>query len=170
MVCDYRDVTIKGYLSTFQSTTPADREGDYVIPGAFAETIPKFMRNPMMLADHRNLVLNAIGSFIVVREDAKGLYVEGRLSNSGAELAMHARCVVAEGILKTLSMGGFMFYGGDGRGINRVELFEGTLCAIPMNPDCLVTTRSLTTDEVVKMKRLALSGTAYDFSREFPVA
>ena len=129
-IVDYQDVTIKGYLSTFQATTPSDRDGDYVMPGAFSETIPQFMRNPVLLVNHRNAVEDLAGGFTLVKEDAKGLYVEAKLSNSPSEWTKDVRFKVAEGHLRTLSMGGFFSYGEDGRGIEQVSLWEGSLTPI----------------------------------------
>jgi HK97 family phage prohead protease len=129
---DYQNVRIKGYLSTFNGT---DRDGDTVLPGAFAECIPRFMKNPVMLADHRNSVASVVGHFTVVREDRAGLYIEGILSNS-PEVA-HVRALVAEGHLKTMSMGGMFFYKEDGTTIRKVELYEGTLTPVPANPDAI---------------------------------
>lgn len=146
-VCDYRNVRIKGYLSTWRETTAADRDGDAVEKGAFTETIPMFMRNPVMLLNHRNSTENICGSFTVVREDDRGLYVEGTLSNAATDDLRRVRCLVAEGHLRTLSMGGMFYYREDGRSIFKVSLWEGSLVAIPANPDAIVSTRALTSDE-----------------------
>jgi HK97 family phage prohead protease len=140
-VVDYQNVQVKGYLSTFGNT---DRDGDVVQPGAFSETIPNFMRNPVILADHRNSVREQVGSFNVVREDAKGLYVEGVLSNADTELCKQVRSLVAEGHLKTMSMGGIFYYDQDGRTIFKVALFEGSLTPVPANPEAIFSIRECT--------------------------
>lgn len=148
-VLDYRDVTIKGYLSTFGGT---DRDGDTVERGAFSETVKTFMRNPVLLIDHRNSVEYQAGSFENVREDAKGLYVEARLSNSSSEKMKHVRALVAEGHLKSMSMGGIFYYREDGRTIFKVALFEGSLTPVPANPDALISTRSMTEEDEEKLR------------------
>ena len=150
LVEDYLDVTIKGYLSTFQETTPSDRQGDYVIPGAFKETLKKFRENPVLLRDHRNTTDSLSGSFTVIKEDKRGLYVEAMLSN--APDVKSIRFKVAEGHLRSLSMGGLFHYESDGRGIFKVDLFEGSLTPVPANPDALTSTRSLTSDEKKAIK------------------
>jgi HK97 family phage prohead protease len=142
-IIDYRDVTIRGYLSTFRGTTEADRDGDYVEDGAFVETIPKFMRNPVLLLNHRNAVESLAGSFTTVREDNRGLYVEAKLSNSPAAMMKDIRAKVAEGHLRTLSMGGIFHYRPDGRGIFKVDLYEGSLTPVPSNPDALISVREI---------------------------
>lgn len=144
-VVDYRNVQIRGYLSTFKSVTEADRQGDYVDEGAFRETIAKFMKNPVMLTNHRNAVENIAGNFTKMTEDKNGLAFEATLSNSPANI--DARFKVAEGHLKTTSMGGVFHYKEDGRGIFKVDLWEGSLVAIPANPDARFTIRSLNETE-----------------------
>ncbi len=151
-VVDYQNVTISGYLSTFQGVTPSDRQGDYVVRGAFNETIPAFMRNPVMLANHDNDVRSLVGSFTTVKEDEKGLYVEGKLSNSPAPFVKDVRFKVAEGHLKTMSMGGVFHYNEDGRGIFKVSLWEGSLTPLPANPDAIFSVRELTDAEVKKVQ------------------
>jgi phage head maturation protease len=70
------------------------------------------------------------------------------LSNSPAEDMKHVRALVAEGHLRTLSMGGRFYYRNDGRGIFKVELYEGSLTPIPANPDATFSTRALTDEEM----------------------
>jgi len=145
LVVDYSDVMIKGYLSTFKATTESDRQGDYVEPGAFKETLRRFMQNPVLLRDHFNSTDNLSGSFSVAREDTRGLYIEANVSN--APDCKSIRFKVAEGHLRTLSMGGIFHYKEDGRGIFKVDLWEGSLTPIPANPDALVSVRSLNDSE-----------------------
>jgi hypothetical protein len=47
---DYRDVTIKGYLSIWRDGNRPDRDGEWVKPGAFTETLKRFKENPVMLS------------------------------------------------------------------------------------------------------------------------
>lgn len=144
---DYRDVKFEGYASTFKDTTPADRDGDYVMPGAFNETIAEFKKNPVMLCDHRNSVFNIAGSYSKMGLNAQGLYVQGRVSN--ADDMKSVRCKIAEGHLKALSIGGMFRYDDDGRGIKEVKLFEVSLVAVPANQDALFAmTRKVTIDDV----------------------
>lgn len=153
-VVDYRDVVLKGYLSTFKGTTESDRQGDYVEPGAFAETIARFLKNPVLLVNHRNGVESVAGTFTTVREDKRGLYVEARLSNSPADAQTDVRFKVAEGALRALSMGGVFHYKEDGRGIFKVDLWEGSIVAIPANPDALFATRSLTAEDEERLAEI----------------
>lgn len=147
-VVDYRNVRIKGYLSTWKHVTESDRQGDYVERGAFTETLPKFMKNPVLLVNHINAVAFLAGSFTKVAEDDKGLYVEAVLSDAPSDPMTDIRWKVAEGHLRTLSMGGRFHYKEDGRGIFKVDLWEGSLTPIPANPDATFSTRELTAEEI----------------------
>ena len=142
-IVDYQDVTIEGYLSTFRETTESDRQGDYVVRGAFTQTIKPFLRNPVLLVDHLNLVENVAGRFVELREDQRGLWFKAELSNSATERMREIRALVAEGHLRTVSMGGMFHYKEDGRGIFKVDLFEGSLTPVPANPDALFSVRQL---------------------------
>lgn len=154
VVVDYRDVSIEGYLSTFGDGTDADRQGEYVMPGAFAETLKNFMgRNPVMLRDHFNNTGALVGKFTSAVEDNKGLRIVGLLSNAPDVASI--RFKVAEGVLKAMSIGGIFHYAEDRRGIFKVDLFEGSLVPIPANPKCIVQARGLTDAE----ERCIKSGT-----------
>lgn len=150
VVVDYRDVVLKGYLSTFGGV---DRQGDTVKAGAFSEAIGTFMRNPVLLRDHRNSIEDVVGKFVVVREDGNGLYVEAKLSESPGEVAKDTRWKVAEGTLGALSMGGYFHYEQDGRTIYKVDLYEGSIVAIPANQDALFTVRDVSSSESKELGR-----------------
>jgi HK97 family phage prohead protease len=141
LVLDYRNVNIRGYLSTFRATTERDRQGDYVEPGAFRDTIAKFMRNPVLLTDHRNSVGNLAGHFVAMREDKTGLLFEAVLSNAPG--VTDVRFKIVEGMLRSVSMGGVFHYKDDGHGIFKVDLWEGSLTPIPANPDARFVVRAL---------------------------
>ena len=118
-----------------------DRDGDYVRKTAFDKTLKSFMTNPVMLIDHDQKVSSVAGSFQKVQTDANGLSVVGMVSNAPG--LKDIRFLVAENHLKTLSMGGLFMYGSDGKAIDEVELWEGSLVAIPANPDAKFSVRSL---------------------------
>jgi HK97 family phage prohead protease len=150
IVLDYKDVTFKGYASTNESITKGDRIGDYLKRGAFKKTINNFMQNPVMLIDHQNSVREIAGTYTKIYEDKNGLMVEGKISNS-PELK-NIRFLIAEGHLKTLSIGGMFLYGEDGKSIDEVNLYEISLVAIPMNPDALFSVRNV--DEEFFFKKI----------------
>lgn len=144
-IIDYRDVEIEGYLSTFESVTEADRDGDRVKAGAFAETIKEFMSNPVLLVDHLNMVSHLAGNFTSVKEDRHGLAIKARVTNSPE--MRDVRFKIAEGFLKAMSMGGIFYYEEDRRTIFKVKLWEGSLVSIPANQDALFEVRSLNDSE-----------------------
>lgn len=150
-IVDYRDVSIRGYLSTFGNF---DRDGEVVEKGAFSETLKEFMKRPTMLVDHRNSAYSVAGRFTKAVEDANGLYVEGVLSNAPDMQGIRFR--VAEGDLKTLSMGGVFHRNLEKRSIFKVQLFEGSIVAVPANSEAMFSVRSLG-DEERKALRLGES-------------
>jgi HK97 family phage prohead protease len=159
-VVDYENVTITGYLSTFANTTPRDRDGDYVMDGAFKNTLADFARNPVLLIDHRNACDNLAGSFTKMGTNSQGLTFEAKISNAPGLCDL--RFKVAEGHLKATSMGGIFFYDDDGRGIKEVKLFEGSLVPVPANQDALFSVRSLTAVTAAKQfKKFEASGKSY---------
>jgi HK97 family phage prohead protease len=129
-------LTIEGYLSTFGNM---DRDGEFVLPGAFKDSIQRFLLNPVLLSDHINSVTKAAGRFVQMKEDDHGLFFVAEIG-TGPDLAQ-IRSLITDGILKTVSMGGLFHFSADGRGIFKVELFEGSLTPIPSNPLALFTVR-----------------------------
>jgi len=155
-VIDYLDVTIEGYLSTFGNV---DRDGDVVDKAAFSSSIASFKRNPVLLIDHVNSVGHLAGGFTKIGTDDKGLNIQAKLSN--APELRRERFLVAEGYLKTLSMGGFFFFDDeDYKLIKEVDLFEGSLTPVPANPEAIFDVRSLTLVDATKfLKRFHSTNT-----------
>lgn len=150
VIVDWKDVVFEGYASTFQSVTPEDRDGDYVLPNAFDKWINEFRRNPVILCDHTREVEYLMGRYTTVSINSKGLYVVGEVTNSPAYEAKHIRFLLVEGSLKTLSIGGSFFYMDDMRGIEEVRLHEISLVVVPCNPDAMISTRALTGEHAEK--------------------
>lgn len=155
---DYRDVTFEGMASTFRSVTPEDRDGDYIMEGAFTKWIGEFRRNPVLLTDHTRRVGNLMGYYSKVGViQGRGLSVEGMVTNSPHPDARHVRFQLVEGALKTLSIGGSFFYMDDMRGIEEVRLHEISLVVIPANPDAMITTRPVTAKHAESVMKMHLS-------------
>ncbi|WP_410205183.1 HK97 family phage prohead protease [Acinetobacter baumannii] len=69
-----------GYLAAFDNL---DSHGDIIRKGAFAKTLQEWKakgKYPAIFWDHNPS--EPIGIFTEMREDEKGLYVEGRLTGS----------------------------------------------------------------------------------------
>ncbi len=121
--------SFEGYGAVFGNT---DRDGDVVAKGAFAESLKS--RLPALLWQHN--AKEPIGRFDVVREDAKGLYVKGRLSGSGR--GAEAYELLKMGALNGLSIGfvtkeALRNRATGTRTIKRAELMEVSLVTFPAN-------------------------------------
>lgn len=150
VVVDYRNVTFEGYGSTFRSTTPADRDGDYIMEHAFDRSLARFRENPVMLIDHERSVKAMMGHYERVGITERGLALIGKVTNSPHHAAVHTRFQIVEGSLKTLSIGGFFYYLEDYRGIEEIDLHEVSLVVIPANPDAHFQVRAINEEVVAK--------------------
>ena len=131
---------IEGYASVFGGI---DRHGDTIRPGAYAASLTRHKSAgslPLMLWSHRQD--SPIGRWLDVREDARGLLVEGRLNlktQAGSDAFEH----LSAGDLNGLSIGyriapnGAKQVGGVNE-LSRVELEEVSLVALPADADARV--------------------------------
>lgn len=134
VIVDYQDVIIAGYAATFD----VDRDGEQITPSAFDKGLKPFLKNPVMLVDHVRDVAHMAGSYSVTYADNKGLFVEGKLSNSPH--VKHTRFLVVEGHLKTLSIAGrFKMSYTDAKTAQalEVEVREISLVVVPANEKAL---------------------------------
>lgn len=133
--------TVEGYGSLFDI---ADERGDIIEPGAFNP----IKRNVKMFLQHDSSAL-PVGVWDEVREDAKGLFVKGRISTDierGRELAT----MINMGAIDGLSIGYRTLEfetrsGGEGRLLKMIDLFEVSFVTFPMQPGALLDLNSLTT-------------------------
>lgn len=91
-----------GYGSTFGNM---DRVGDIVMPGAFAKSLEQSEKEgvmPSLLLHHD--MKRPIGVWEKMREDEKGLYVEGKLTK-GVRDADEAYNLLKDGALHSMSIG-----------------------------------------------------------------
>lgn len=92
----------RGYAAKFLTI---DRQGDMIIPGAFAKAIEAYLDDGgIALVDHVNKVGAVIGSVVNAVEDRFGLLVEARFSATKA--AQEVRQMVMEKTLKKMSFRG----------------------------------------------------------------
>jgi len=121
--------TFEGYGSVFGN---ADRDGDIVERGAFAESLKGGL--PALLWQHDQK--QPIGRFDIVREDKRGLFVKGRLSQTGKGLEAYE--LLKMGALNGLSIG-FVTKEASReavtgtRRIMRADLMEVSLVTFPAN-------------------------------------
>lgn len=112
--------TIKGYASVFGGI---DSYGDTIIPGAYEKTLIDRQRPVLMRWNHFGPI---IGKWTEIKEDEKGLYVEGELT-PGHSVADDAAASLKHGAVDGLSIG-FMLKQSTENGVLRelreIELIE----------------------------------------------
>jgi HK97 family phage prohead protease len=139
------DGTFEGYASTFGNV---DLGGDVVEPGAYIESLVKAKkegRTIPMLWQHDQR--EPIGVWDDLAEDAKGLYVRGRLILDGDPVAQRAYGKLKAKALGGMSIGYRIPPGGEEpdekrRGVTRLtklDLREISLVTMPMNIEARVT-------------------------------
>jgi len=128
---------IEGYASTRDK----DRGNDIVEPTAFTNTMPGFMKNPVLLFNHN--MDNIIGQVLDYKIDDVGLWVKAGISKV-TEVARDVASLVKADILKSFS---FMYdiidwvpaqREGQANIIREVELYEVSVVTIPMNPEAMI--------------------------------
>ena len=127
--------TISGYASLFGA---ADQGGDIVEQGAYGASLAKG-RGIKMLWQHDPA--QPIGVWDEVREDAKGLWVKGRLLPDVVK-GREAASLIAAGAIDGLSIGYRTVKackdGKGGRLLSELELWEVSLVTFPMLPEARV--------------------------------
>lgn len=125
-------VKISGYAN---NKNIADRYGDIPTPfnRSFVYELEEYRRNPVLLLDHEAEVKKLCGTVTEIREDEKGLYFEAVLSTSDLPEVKHARTLIKEGMLKTVSIGGIWLYEDmeNPSHLTLAKIFEISLVAIP---------------------------------------
>lgn len=125
---------VSGYGSVFGGV---DAYGDTVQPGAFAKSLAK--RKPKMLWQHD--MDEPIGVWDEVREDAKGLFVQGRLALK-TEGGQEAYELLSIGAIDGLSIGfrtiADEIVQGGTRILKEVDLWEVSFVTIPADQAALV--------------------------------
>lgn len=134
----------KGYGAAFGSI---DTHGDVISPGAFAETLNAWGvkgRLPPMKLMHGRMGNPfsgddlPIGRWTVMREDGRGLYVEGKLAALDTEFGKRIYGLMKDRLLDGLSIGyraksAIRLTGAARRRLDAVELSEVSIVADPSN-------------------------------------
>jgi len=128
-----------GYASLFNQK---DAAGDIVMPGAFAESLKRRGAQGIRMLFQHNPA-EPVGAWIDIEEDAKGLYVRGRLNpqvQRGRELAA---LLIEHGLdglsigFKTVAASRDRLTGA--RRLHRIDLWEISLVTFPMLEGARVT-------------------------------
>ena len=133
-------VRISGYAN---NKYISDRYGDVPTPinREYVYELTEFKKNPILLLNHNSNIGSIAGKVTEIREDVKGLYFEAEFTKSEhiAEI-LHAKQLVQEGILKTVSIGGVWHYEDEHNRdhLTLAEIMEISLVAVPADPNALV--------------------------------
>lgn len=137
------DSTIQGYASLFSEV---DQGGDAVAPGAYQASLRALAARGSrvkMLWQHDPA--QPIGVWDELREDARGLWVKGRILSEVAQGA-EAMALIAAGAIEGLSIGYRTKRAckgeNGGRVLHEVELWEVSLVTFPMLPTARIAAKT----------------------------
>ena len=151
-------VKISGYAN---NKNIADRYGDIPTPfgRSYVYELEEYRRNPVLLLDHEAEIKKLCGTVKEIHEDERGLYFEAVLSNSDLPEVKHARTLIEEGMLKTVSIGGMWLYEDleNPAHLTLAKIFEISLVAIPADTYATFEQVKEKTAEVVEEKTLDYS-------------
>lgn len=159
---------ISGYASLFGSV---DQGGDVVAAGAYAASLKAGTaagRNIKMLWQHDPA--QPIGIWDEVREDAKGLWVKGRILDQVAK-GREAAALIAAGAIDGLSIGYRTVKATKNtkgqRLLSELELWEVSLVTFPMLPSARVGAKGDTSplDNTLREMAAAFSGARVELAR-----
>lgn len=126
------EVIIEGYANTRSK----DRVGDVVMPEAFAESLPTYLSNPVLLANHDwNDVCGVVQSAEITED---GLFIRARISDTRPDM----KTLVKELCLRTLSIG-YNELDADfdeatqTKFVKKLELLEISIVSVPANAEAI---------------------------------
>jgi uncharacterized protein len=153
--------TIAGYASLFGLR---DKGGDVVMAGAYGASLARMAARGdrvRMLWQHDPA--QPIGIWDEVFEDARGLFVKGRLLPDVAR-AREAQALLGAGAMDGLSIGYRTIRAekltGGGRKLVEVELWEVSLVTFPMLPQARLTQKSGLEGEITALRAQLQAATA----------
>ena len=142
---DMPDGNFEGYASVFDVV---DKGMDVVAPGAFQKSIDSG-RKVKLLWQHD--MRDVIGVFNEIREDARGLFVKGRIIEE-VQKGREALALMRAGAIDSMSIGYCTIEAskegqGSVRRLHELQLFEISLVSVPMLDQAMITdVKSLTTE------------------------
>jgi HK97 family phage prohead protease len=143
----------KGYAATWD----LDSGNDVIVKGAFAKSLAEKRNQVKILWQHD--AHKPIGAPIEMREDERGLYIEGKISDTS--LGKDAQILMKDGVIDRMSIGyianGEKTTVKDGvRYLEEIELFEFSLVTWPMNDAAVITgVKELKSKEIERVLREA---------------
>ncbi len=147
---------VRGYASLFGAR---DQGGDRVLAGAYGASLARRAAQGLsikMLWQHDPA--QPIGIWEVVREDAKGLWVEGRILTE-VDRGREAAALIAAGAIDGLSIGYRTLRATKtktgGRELAELDLWEVSLVTFPMLAEARVAAKAATDHDHDEMRNLA---------------
>lgn len=164
--------SFSGYGAVFNNV---DSYGDTIVPGAFAETLSRAKAGgdwPAMLLQHGGGFLGGaedstpIGVWTSMREDEKGLFVEGKLADTSRGRDIYALLkMTPRPAITGLSIGYIAKEWSvrtqphePKRSLKKVELIEVSLVTNPANPKARVSGVKTDAEEIREFERLIMRG------------
>ena len=134
------DGSFSGYASLFD--TP-DMSNDIIAPGAFTDSLARRGTRGVKLLFHHDAA-QPIGVWQTLREDSRGLFVEGQLSLDNSK-ARDILALLRSGAIDGLSIGFRTVTAnrtgkGSPRRLTQIDLWEISVVTFPMLPGARVTT------------------------------
>ena len=134
---DEEEGTFSGYGAVFSNV---DSGGDVIEPGAFTKTIAEGVGRVKVLSGHNEALL-PIGKPLELREDAKGLFMKAKISDTA--LGRDVKTLIHDGVLCELSIGyDPVVFDYDETGIRHlkeVKLWEISVVTWAMNDQAVIT-------------------------------
>lgn len=134
---DEEEGIFSGYGAVFSNI---DSGGDIIEPGAFTKTIAEGVGRVKILSGHNETLL-PIGVPVELREDAKGLYMRGKISDTA--LGRDVKTLIKDGVLGELSIGYdpvvFDYDESGIRHLREVKLWEISVVTWAMNEQAVIT-------------------------------
>jgi len=126
-----------GYAAVFSNV---DNGGDIIHPGAFTKTIAENADRVKILVQHNDYDL-PIGKPIELREDAHGLYIKGKVSDTA--MGKDVKTLLRDKVLDEMSIGydpvTFDYEKDQGiRNLREVKLWEVSIVIWGMNPEAVI--------------------------------
>ncbi len=94
-----KDASGEVVIEGFANTSTKDRVGDVVLPSAFSKSLPTYLKNPVLLANHD--WNDPCGKCMSAEIQEKGLYIKARVSDTRQDI----KTLIREGVLSTFSIG-----------------------------------------------------------------
>ena len=148
----------KGTLSAVASTAAVDRDGEVILPSAFAGHLERYRANPVIMAAHTHRSMDGmptiIGSASKIEIEKDALAFEMQFART--EIAKAWQSLYTDGHARAFSVG-FIPMEGEFKEQNGesvyvhtvVELLEISAVAVPANPEAV--TRAVDPDEIKRI-------------------